>query len=115
MITQRKNDRYPSIARVRLPEVFEGEAVLKDISITGCCIECTVYAGVEPGAEHRIEVLPEAVSHIGKFDLLVEVRWIRPVGYSCDIGFSVLESPKGKLFQRYVDYLNWRSSAQEDA
>jgi hypothetical protein len=37
---------------------------------------------------------------------------MRAQGYSCDVGFQILESPKGKEFQRFVDYLAWRSSAE---
>jgi hypothetical protein len=40
----------------------------------------------------------------------VESKWIHAAGYSCEIGFSILESPKGRSFQHYVDYLSWRSA-----
>jgi hypothetical protein len=40
----------------------------------------------------------------------VEARWVRGGDYSCEVGFSITASPKGKAFQRYVDYLSWRSS-----
>jgi hypothetical protein len=90
--------------------VFEGEALLKDISITGCCIECTMQVDIKPHREYKIEILPESTANIGKFELAVESRWVRVSAYSCEAGFAVIASPKGKLFQRYVDYLSWRSS-----
>ncbi|MDR1307593.1 MAG: PilZ domain-containing protein [Treponema sp.] len=107
---KRKNHRYPSIARVRIPDVFSGEAFLKDLSITGCRIECTMHVDVQEKAACRIVVYPEESAGIGSFDLSAECRWLRPESYSWDIGFDIKESPKGKDFQKYVDYLSWRQS-----
>jgi hypothetical protein len=111
MFEQRRNIRYPTLARVRIPDVFKGEAFLKDLSITGCCIECTMHIDIQIKFPYKIEVLPETASAIDKFDLSVESCWIRAGGYSREIGFLITASPKGKLFQRYVDYLVWRSAA----
>jgi hypothetical protein len=110
MLIKRNSVRYLSHARVRIPGLFEGEVLLKDLSVTGCCIECTMYVDIQPGASYKIEVIPEAASKIGQFDLMVESRWVQAGDYSCDVGFSITASPKGRLFQRYVDYLDWRAS-----
>ncbi|MDR2767735.1 MAG: PilZ domain-containing protein [Treponema sp.] len=107
---KRKNRRYPSIARAVLPKFFSGDALLKDLSVTGCCIECTMQVDVEIGGCYGLQVIPEEASEIGPFELAVECRWFRPAGYSCDIGFGVTKSPNGKAFGRYVDYLAWRSN-----
>jgi hypothetical protein len=107
---KRKNRRYPSIARARIPKAFPGDALLKDLSVTGCCIECTMHPDVQQNSVYKIMIYPEANSKIGNFELSGECKWIRQGGDSCDIGFAVIESPRGKTFQRYVDYLSWRSS-----
>jgi hypothetical protein len=104
----RKNRRYPSIAKVRIPGAFTGEALLKDISITGCRIECTMHVDIGENSQHSITVCPESDAGIGGFDLLAECRWIHSGGYSCDIGFDIKKSPGKKDFERYVDYLSWR-------
>ncbi len=109
---KRKNVRFPAHARVRIPKVFEGEALLKDLSITGCGIECTMFVDVKPGAQFSMEIIPEVMSNIDKFDIQVESRWIRTGDYSCEIGFSIIASPRGKHFQRYVDYLSFRSQTE---
>jgi hypothetical protein len=109
MFNERKSVRYLSHARARITGVFEGEALLKDLSVTGCCIECTMVVDIKPNVVYKIEILPEDTSNIGNFDLKAEARWTRMGGYSCEVGFLVVSSPKGKLFQRYVDYLAWRS------
>ncbi|MDR1949760.1 MAG: PilZ domain-containing protein [Spirochaetaceae bacterium] len=110
MFNERKSARYPSHARARIEGAFEGDALLKDLSVTGCCIECTMIVDIKPNAIYKIEILPETASNIGNFELKVEARWTRIGGYSCEVGFMIVASPKGKLFQRYVDYLTWRSA-----
>ena len=110
MPDKRKNERYRSLAKALIEGIPGGETFLKDISITGCCLECTVYPDIKPDVRFKIEILPETASKIGGFDLLAESKWVRMGDYSCEIGFAILESPKGKMFQRYVDYLVWRSS-----
>jgi hypothetical protein len=112
MQENRKNRRYQTFARVRIPGVLEGETLLKDLSVTGCCVECTAQSDIKPGVRYRMEILPENVSKIGKFEILVESRWVRGGSYSSEVGFNIVASPKGKLFQRYVDYLDWRHSVQ---
>jgi hypothetical protein len=110
MSENRKNLRYQTLARARIEGAVEEEILLKDISITGCCVECTMYIDIKPNTQYKVDIFPETASNIGDFELLVESKWIRTGDYSCEIGFAVLESPKGRSFQRYVDYLSWRSA-----
>jgi hypothetical protein len=110
----RKNLRYRTLARARvlgIEGIAGGEALLKDLSITGCCVESTSYPEIKLDTRYKIEVMPEAASNIGDFELLTESKWLHTGSYSCEIGFAILESPKGRSFQRYVDYLSWRSEA----
>jgi hypothetical protein len=97
------------MARARVPALFEGESLLKDISVTGCCIECTMRVEAQPDTKYTISVVPEAASRIEPFELIVEYRWDRSGSDACMIGFFIVESPKGKQFQRYVDYLAYHS------
>jgi hypothetical protein len=110
MFQQRKNSRYRTLAKAKIAGVFEGDALLKDISITGCCIECTMQVDISPNVQYKLTVIPENAAKISQFELLIESRWVRYGEYTCEIGFSIVASPKGKLFARYVDYLAWRSS-----
>jgi hypothetical protein len=106
----RKNQRYRTLAQARIPGVLEGESLLKDLSITGCCVECTAFIDIKPNIRYQLEIEPEGVANIGNFQLVVESKWIRSGDYSSEIGFNIVASPKGKLFQRYVDYLEYRAS-----
>jgi hypothetical protein len=111
MFDNRKNIRYPTLARALVPEAFDGEALLKDLSITGCCVECTMFVDVKPNVQYKLQVIPDSAAKIASFELQVESRWVRAGGYSCEIGFAIIVSPKGRDFQRYVDYLAWRSTS----
>ena len=110
MLENRQNPRYQASAHARIPGVLEGEVVLKDLSITGCCVECTVITDIQSNVQYEIEIEPEKASKIGKFELIVERKWIHGGDYSSEIGFFITASPKGRHFQRYVDYLAYRSS-----
>ena len=110
MMEMRKNVRYRSVAKARINEVTEGETLLKDISITGCRVECTSYAEIGLHSQYKIEIIPEDPAKIGAFEILAEASWIRTEGYSGEIGFFIVESPKRRQFERYVDYLAWRYS-----
>ena len=110
MSDQRRNIRYQTLAKAEIEGASEGEILLKDLSVIGCRVECTTQTKIELNLQYKLEVIPESASKIGTFDLLVEAKWIRTANYACEIGFSIVESPKGKMFQRYVDYLSWRYS-----
>ena len=117
MPEKRKNQRYKTQAQARIPNILEGENVVRDISITGCCIEYpvieySVLTEIKPETVYQMEIMPEKNAKINNFVLEVEVKWLRSIGNSGVIGFSVVASPKGKEFQYYVDYLAYRSSQQ---
>jgi hypothetical protein len=112
MFEKRKNERFNTHARVRMPKVFQGDALLKDLSVTGCRIESTVFADIELHSLHTIEIIPEAASNIDPFYITAEARWIRMGEYSFEAGFLISSSPTGKHFQQYVDYLGWRPKTE---
>jgi hypothetical protein len=106
---KRQNNRFPAQARVRIPEAFDGEALLKDISITGCGIESTMLIDIKPGDRFNMKIICESASHIGNFDIQVESKWVKMRDCACEVGFLITASPRGKQFQNYVDYLSFRS------
>jgi len=106
----RGSPRYRSLAHVQIIGAAEEECLLKNISITGSCVECTGPANIQPNTPYQLKVKPERVSHIGSFQLEVECKWVRHDGRATNLGFAITASPKGKKFQRYVDYLAYRQS-----
>jgi len=106
----RRSPRYRSLAHTQVSGIPEGECLLRNISITGCCVECTDTADIQPNTRYQLIVKPERGSHIGSFQLEVECKWIRKDYYAAELGFAIVASPKGKKFQRYVDYLAYHHS-----
>jgi len=106
----RRSPRYRTLAHVEIAKVSGGEGLLKNISITGCCVECTGKVSIEPSVQYQLEIKPEKDSHIGAFDLTVDCKWVRNDGHGTELGFGIIASPKGKQFQYYVDYLAYRHS-----
>ena len=111
MIESRKSKRYRTIAKARIPELFGEEVWLKDISVTGCCVEATMFVDVQQNKSYTIEIAPESASGVEHFGITAVARWSRASGDSYEVVFLITASPKGKQFQRYVDYLSWRESA----
>ncbi|MDR0382549.1 MAG: PilZ domain-containing protein [Spirochaetaceae bacterium] len=109
MFQRRINKRYQSLATATMADAFIGEAMLKDLSVSGCRIEHTVIINAEHDKHYTLHVKPEADAKIGEFDLAVKLCWVKHGNCASEAGFSVVESPKGKFFQRYVDYLAYRS------
>ena len=106
----RKDTRYESFAKVKIKSIGKKEFALKDLSVTGCRMECPAEIDIMPSMVFTLQIKPENDSKISSFNLEAESKWIRISGSSCQIGFFIIQAPKGKQFQRYVDYLSWRHS-----
>jgi len=106
----RQCSRFPAIAHALVSELIPAEAVLRDLSVTGCRLEFSAAVACGPGKKYRITVIPEARASVDTFDLDAEVRWSRSEYDAFEVGFSIVLSPKGKEFLRYVDYLAFRAS-----
>ena len=115
MIEQRRTIRLLTNAKMMIEGLKEGEAILKDISVTGCRVECPANLEVKLNAQYKLEIVPESSAKIGSFGLLAESRWIKTSANSFEAGFLILESPKGEQFQNYVDYFSWRYSQENSA
>jgi hypothetical protein len=109
-VNHRSHTRYHTYAKVKIRGIMEHHSLLKDISVTGCRVECTSLADIQVDSPYTLEVIPELGSKIGRFELEVKAVWISTAGYSGDVGFVITASPKGRLFQRYVDYLSWKGN-----
>jgi hypothetical protein len=110
MAEQRDSTRYQSSAKATLEGSGNKEALLKDISITGCRLVLTAYVSIAPNKRYKLKIVPESTAGIEPFLLIVESKWIVAGANSNELGFSIVKSPRGKQFQRYVDYLSWRYS-----
>jgi hypothetical protein len=107
---QRKNSRFLTTAKVEITEFGRKKFQLKDLSVTGCRIEFPIDTEIILDMQFSIKIIPEKEAKIDSFSINAESKWIRVSSNSYEAGFLITESPKGKQFQRYVDYLSWRYS-----
>jgi len=110
MVEQRKNSRFLTTAKAVIKELGKEEFQLKDLSITGCRLEYPIDTEITLDKRFSLEIIPETEAKIKHFSITVESKWIRVSSNSCEAGFMITESPRGKQFQNYVDYLSWRYS-----
>jgi len=107
---KRRDTRFSTIANVVIKELGKEIFQLKDLSITGCRLEYPIDTEISLDKHFSLEIIPEKDAKIKPFLITAESKWIRVSSNSCEAGFMITESPKGKQFQNYVDYLSWRYS-----
>ena len=108
MFENRKCPRFASLARARIAGLPEGEALIRDLSITGFRLEFSAAVAFEKDKNYKIKVIPETIAQVEDFELEAQPRWSQAGYDSFEIGFAILQSPRGREFQRYVDYLSFR-------
>jgi hypothetical protein len=94
--------RYNSVARVRI-NGFEGEAVLRNVSIGGFRMESRTYAAIQVGERYTIRIQPEHSPNAGAFELEVEVRWVQSSETSFSSGFLIVSVPVNAYYVKYID------------
>jgi hypothetical protein len=99
--------RYASLAKVTI-NGFEGEAVLRNVSTGGFCMESKTYAAITVGECYTMRIMPENSSNLQAFELDVEVRWVKSTETSFSSGFLVVKLPAGRFLEKYIDYIKSR-------
>jgi hypothetical protein len=113
MKEMRRAPRYPTFAKARIDGFAEGEALLKDLSVTGCRLEFSAAIAFSLADLCRIRIMPEDRSSVEAFEIEANPLWSRAGYDSFEVGFSIGASPKGRFFERYVDYLAWKAARGE--
>jgi hypothetical protein len=96
--------RYNTVARIRI-NGFEGEAVLRNISIGGFRMESRTYAAIGTGEHYAIQIIPEAASRVQPIELEVDVRWIQSTETRFNSGFLIIKPPADRSFDKYIEYI----------
>jgi len=110
MLEDRKKPRYNTNGRACIFGMKQSGILLKNLSITGCCLRCPKNIEIiNVGEIYKIKIKPERVSHTGEFEFQAECKWVRRAD-ACEIGFCVTASPTGKHFRNYVDYITYVSN-----
>jgi hypothetical protein len=102
--------RYDSFAAIRV-NGFEGEALLKNVSITGFCMESRTVANLKPGEKYFIQVIPESSTGLTQFDVEVEVRWARSEVSKFDVGLLLTQTQSQKELEKYINFLKLKTRA----
>jgi len=111
MHEKRISPRYQTIGHARIPSVLKDDFFIRNISITGCCLECLGNVSLpKPSDIFKVEIKPEIAARIGKFEFEAECKWVRHAEDKSEIGLTVTVSPRGKFFQNYVDYIDYYKS-----
>jgi hypothetical protein len=100
--------RYDSFAAIRI-NGFEGEALLKNISLTGFCMQSKTYADLSPGETYFIQIIPESLTGLAKFDVEVEVRWVRSEVSKFDVGLLLTKTQSRLEMDKYIDFLKLKA------
>jgi hypothetical protein len=110
-----RDPRFPTQGRVYVAEVLNTDALLKNLSSSGLCIESKEFMGVVPKTRYAVDIIPEEKSKIGQFKLEVESRWVKTKKQSSESGFIIVIPPgtDGKaVLEQYLAYLS--SHTQSD-
>jgi hypothetical protein len=102
--------RYTSLARISM-NGFEGEAVLRNVSIGGFRMESKTYVTITVGDRYAIVIKPENASRLQAFEMEVEVRWVKSSETSFNCGFSITKPPDGRSLEKYIDYIRIKNSS----
>ncbi|MDR1626717.1 MAG: PilZ domain-containing protein [Spirochaetia bacterium] len=102
--------RYASLARISI-NGFEGEAVLRNVSIGGFRMESKTYAAITGGERYAIRIKPETASRLSAFELEVEARWVKSTEASFTSGFLVTKPPTDRSLEKYIDYIKIKGSS----
>jgi hypothetical protein len=100
--------RYSSFASIQV-NGFEGEALLKNISTSGFCMESKTYANLAPGKKYLMQIFPEATTGLSRFDVEVEVRWVRSEVSKFDVGLLLTKTQSRLEMDKYIDFLKLKA------
>jgi hypothetical protein len=105
----RKDPRYESGGQVYIAEVLDTNAVLKNLSSSGLCIESQEFMNIAPHSKYTIDVLPEKESNIKPFTIDIESKWMRIKKDLSESGFVIIIPPGTSAEELLNEYLNFLS------
>ncbi|MDR2096343.1 MAG: PilZ domain-containing protein [Treponema sp.] len=102
----RETLRYDTDAGITI-DGFEGEGLLKNISVPGLCLESVTYVEITPKERYKIKIIPTPLAHIEPFEVRAEANWIKSSELAFEAGFSIIEPSQDKTssIKRYIEFL----------
>jgi hypothetical protein len=94
-------------------EGFEGEGLLKNVSVSGCCLESVTYVAITPGKAYQTRIDPGADIDMEPFTLNLLVSWTRSSEMIFEAGFSLEANKKDPRLEHYREQLQARGVQPE--
>ena len=111
----KRDARYSSKGHVFISQVTNTDALLKNLSTSGLCIETPGFIEVLPKERFTVNIIPEKEANINQFALEVESRWVKSKMKHSESGFVIVVPPgiSGKdLLGQYLQYLAQQESIE---
>ena len=111
-----RNNRFNSNGQVYISEVTNTDALLKNLSASGLCIESPDFLDVVPKTRYSVDIVPEKESNIDNFSLEIESRWVKAKMKKSESGFVIVvppETPVKAILEQYLHYLETNSDTEE--
>ena len=104
----RDTPRFASRAGISI-EGFEGEGLVRNVSMTGCCMESITYVAVKPNDVYQVRILPNADDKEQPFTARLVVTWIKSSETLFEAGFHVeANQVDNSPIRRYAETLQAR-------
>jgi len=112
-----RSQRFKTKGQVYISKVVNTEAVLKNLSTSGLCIQSPDFMEILPKTRYSVDIVPEKDSNIDKFSLEIESRWVKTKMKSSESGFVIVVPPgtSGEtLLEQYLNFLASQPGAVEE-
>ena len=85
---KRKVPRYSLKAGITI-DGFEGEGMLENICVTGCCMESSTYVSLMPDEVYQVTIKPVQGEDFKPFSHKLKVSWTKSSETLFQAGFSL--------------------------
>ena len=112
-----RNTRFNSNGQVFISQVSNTDALLKNLSDSGLCIESSDVIEVLPKTRYSIDIIPEKESKVEAFSLEIESRWVKAKMKTSESGFVIVVPPDTSvkaMLEQYLHYLSSQPNAEQE-
>jgi hypothetical protein len=112
----RKTPRFETRGKVYIAEVLDTDAIVKNLSASGLCLESPEFMNVVPNAKYTVDLVPEKESEMDPFKIDIESRWVRTTQAKSESGFVIVVppgTPGESLLKQYLEFLEQHAKQAE--
>lgn len=105
IIDKRKHNRIAEIGKVESQDLCLFPGVLVDVSKVGCRVRFPSSFLVDTDMDYELKLSPVRQDFVDPLFITVKPVWQSSSLDSTEIGFSIINSQSGKLFESYIEKL----------